>query len=553
MAKRNQHSRRRFLAGGIGGVVAAGLATGAGATLLGRHASNVHIQGTLNGANWRVGHRLRADIPAASPVSVVETDIAIIGGGAAGLSAGWKLRRSGFDNFQLFDLENAAGGNARGGVNAISAYPWGAHYVPIASMESKPLIELFTELNIVTGYDAQGLPIYDTLQICSDPQERLFIHGRWQEDIVPALGVPENERQQMKQFFDLTEKLRLARGADGKPLFAIPIEASSRDPQWLALDQQTIKDYLLTQGWDSPHLHWYVNYCCRDDYGTQYEEVSAWAGLHYFAARRGKAANVDPGAVVTWPQGNAYLTDHLASTIQDRIRTNLLATRVTRTAEGVEIDLFDTVTSEPRRLRAKAVILSVPQFVTQHIAPFLSEGDIPHGFSYAPWMVAAISLDRHPAGPGVALAWDNVSYTGKSLGYVVATHQNLNMLQEETVISLYWPLSDLPPSEARRLAIGRSYDAWRDLIVEELEAMHPGIRDHILNLDIWLWGHAMIRPVPGFIWGEARQRAAAPQPPIFRAHSDLSGISIFEEAQYRGVAAAEQAMAFLQHDFRSSL
>jgi hypothetical protein len=127
------------------------------------------------------------------------------------------------------------------------------------------------------------------------------------------------------------------------------------------------------------------------------------------------------------------------------------------------------------------------------------------------------------------------------------------MMQEQTVLSLYWPLSDGTPAEERQAALDRSYDDWQAMIVAELETMHPGIRQHILAIDVWLWGHGMIRPLPGFIWSAARQQANLPQPPIFRAHSDLSGISIFEEAQYRGVAAAEQALTFLQQPFESSL
>ncbi|MCK7490550.1 MAG: hypothetical protein MZW92_01185 [Comamonadaceae bacterium] len=39
-----------------------------------------------------------------------------------------------------------------------------------------------------------------------------------------------------------------------------------------------MRDWLLAQGLTSPPLHWYVNYACRDDYGTDYAQTSAWAG-----------------------------------------------------------------------------------------------------------------------------------------------------------------------------------------------------------------------------------------------------------------------------------
>jgi hypothetical protein len=76
-------------------------------------------------------------------------------------------------------------------------------------------------------------------------------------------------------------------------------------------------------------------------------------------------------------------------------------------------------------------------------------------------------------------------------------------------------------------------------------AMNPDLEGAIRRIDVWRWGHAMIRPAPGFMWGAARQAAARFVPPLFAAHSDLSGISIFEEAHYRGTLAAEAAMRHL--------
>jgi hypothetical protein len=75
--------------------------------------------------------------------------------------------------------------------------------------------------------------------------------------------------------------------------------------------------------------------------------------------------------------------------------------------------------------------------------------------------------------------------------------------------------------------------------------VHPELQGHIENIDVRVWGHAMIRPTPGFIWGEARRKAAAHRPPVFFAHSDLSGISIFEEAYCRGNEAGQLAARYL--------
>jgi hypothetical protein len=54
----------------------------------------------------------------------------------------------------------------------------------------------------------------------------------------------------------------------------------------------------------------------------------------------------------------------------------------------------------------------------------------------------------------------------------------------------------------------------------------------------------MIAPTPGFVWGTERQRAAQPiADRVFFAHSDLSGVSIFEEAFYQGIRAAKEVLS----------
>jgi hypothetical protein len=61
----------------------------------------------------------------------------------------------------------------------------------------------------------------------------------------------------------------------------------------------------------------------------------------------------------------------------------------------------------------------------------------------------------------------------------------------------------------------------------------------VTNIDVRLWGHGMIKPKPGFIFGKEKEEAAKPiEGKIFLAHTDLSGISIFEEAFAQGIHAA---------------
>ncbi|MNK64278.1 protoporphyrinogen oxidase [compost metagenome] len=505
------------------------------------------IPGAILGASATLGHRLRTgDLP--PPSEELRTGIVIVGGGMAGLSAAWKLKSVGYPDFTLLELEPEVGGNSRSGENAITPYPWGAHYVPLPGPDATLVRELFEELGVIEGYDSAGEPLYNELYLCSDPQDRLHLHGRWQEGLVPDLGVEEADRRQYASFFKAMADFGAAKGSDGRPAFCIPVDMSSRDPRFTALDQLTMAEYMDQNGWTSKPLRWYVDYGCRDDYGCRLEETSAWAGIHYFASRVGGDPHHE-GNVLTWPEGNGWIVAQLSQRLAPQIRANALVFNVETSASGeVRVDFYDPETRKSTRIVAEAAILAAPRFVAARLVDALRSQPPSYlkAFEYSPWMVANLSLDALPAGPGAPLSWDNVPYQSPSLGYIVATHQNVEQYpRRSTVITYYLPLCESAPAEARKAAYARTHGEWSRMIVADLSRMHPGIAETIKRLDVWLWGHAMIRPKPGYIWGPERQEALKPLGRVFFAHSDMSGISIFEEAQYRGVTAAEAAIASL--------
>jgi hypothetical protein len=262
--------------------------------------------------------------------------------------------------------------------------------------------------------------------------------------------------------------------------------------------------------------------------------------VHYFASRRGHAANADADAVVTWPEGNGWLAHRLAEPLGERFRSGCVVFNIEEDGPNVFVDYLDLARERSIRVRTQGVVCAAPRFVATRIVRGLAPAP---GLEYSPWMVANVTLDRMPAGDGVELAWDNVIRASASLGYVVATHQNMHPVPRETVLTHYWPLDAASPVEERQRAIVKTHREWCDLIVADLSSFHPGIAPHIRHIDVWLWGHGMIRPVPGFIWGETRARMREPHGKVVFAHSDMSGISIFEEAFTRGYHAADTLLA----------
>ncbi|MBV7532074.1 NAD(P)/FAD-dependent oxidoreductase [Chitinophaga sp. sic0106] len=501
-----------------------------------------HINSRISGASAKAGHMMR-DQQFGTPAITEYADAVIVGGGVAGLSAARSLHHSGFTNFRLLELEPHTGGNASYGSNQYSAYPLGAHYLPIPNIENQPLLDLLAEAGILTHYNADGLPVYNETDLCYDPEERLYIRNRWQEGLIPQLGISQQTQDEIKKFLELMETLRRAKGSDNRYAFDIPADNSSTDASYRELDQLTMEAWLQQQGYHSEELRWYLDYCCRDDYGAGISTISAWAAIHYFASRKGKAGNADSSQLLTWPQGNGRLAQHLQQFSRDKTQTGCVVYKITPEPTQVLIDYYDINTHQIKRLVAKACIMATPQFVTQRLIP---GGSYHHDFVYSPWLVANITLERVPESSGYQLSWDNVIYQGKSLGYVNAQQQRLTQqMPAKQVITYYLPLDHLDPVASRKYAIGLSPRHWVKLIADDLETVHPGITELIGDIDITIWGHGMIRPHAGFITGEVR--AAAQKSPfanVFYAHSDLSGISIFEEAFYHGNKAANALAAY---------
>jgi len=268
------------------------------------------IGGRIVGSSSSAGHLIR-DRKIPEPTSFSKKDIVIIGGGISGLSAARQLQANNISDFVLLELENETGGNASGGRNELSGFPWGAHYVPTPNNDLPEYLQFLEECGVIVDRTTDGLPVYNELYLCFDPQERLYINGRWQDGLVPHYGVPSEDLKQIESFMKKMDEFREMKDAAGLQAFAIPVNASSREEEFVMLDQMTMKDWLEKQGYTSNYLHQYVNYCSRDDFGTPHHLVSAWAGIHYFAGRKGKGANAAHGDVLTWPEGNGFLAGHL--------------------------------------------------------------------------------------------------------------------------------------------------------------------------------------------------------------------------------------------------
>lgn len=500
--------------------------------------------GELLGMNPALGHRLPgADFPA--PSEQRRVSLLIAGGGISGLAAAWRLARSAVDDFLVLEMDGQAGGNSRAGQAAGHEYPWGAHYLPLPTQEAVWVRQLLAELGVLQGDVAASQPHYDERYLCAAPQERLFRHGLWEEGLLPQRGIAADEKAQQQAFQSFVEDCKQKRGRDGRRIFAIPMALSSRDAEWRELDRIDFRSWLLAKGFSAPSLHWLANYACRDDYGTSHAQTSAWAGLHYFACRNGQAANAASDSVLTTPGGNAWLARGLARPLADRLQTGALVWRISEEKHQLAVDVFQQ--GKTVRYQTQRLIWAAPAFLLPHVwtsTPAALRAACQAG-DYAPWLTANLHLAAWPEERrGAPAAWDNVLFESAGLGYVSATHQLIRRQPPKPVFTYYRALDDMTPGAGRRLLLDTPQPLWAEAILAELAGVHPDIRELTTRLDVFRNGHAMRRPTPGSLFhGQREILTNFRHSRIALAHADLSGFSLFEEAQYRGVQAAEISLA----------
>ncbi len=528
--------------------------------------------GEIVGPSDGIAHRLR-DGFRPQPNTWQDVPIVIVGGGVAGLSAAWRLVRAGVTDFTLLELEAKPGGTSRYDSSSITSYPWGAHYLPVPMRQNRALLRLLGELDVLEGEDADGEPIVAEQFLVRDPEARMYHKGNWYVHDEPYLhaGATREDIRQHRAFFREVVNWVRWRDGRGRRAFALPIATGSNDAEVTALDQLSMAEWMDTHGFTSRRLRWMVDYACRDDYGAALGDVSAWSGLFYFASRKrdvGLAApalaggwmrslharrrkhEIESQPFIVWPEGNGRLVRHFVEAVaranRVALRTGLAVSEVRPVRRegkpGVEVIAWDEAARRALGFRADRVICSAPQFTTRYLirSQPVDRLDLLPQFEYSVWMVANLHLKDRPEGP--MLAWDNLIYDSKSLGYVTATHQ-LGSDHGPTVLTYYYPLTEGSALAARRQLLGMGWEDAVDVALTDLERPHPDIRKLVERIDVMRWGHAMPRPRPGMIWGGAREKAARPLDNIHFAHSDLSGVGIMEEAFYQGVRAAEEVLA----------
>ena len=482
----------------------------------------------LKGPDLERGHTIRTRFEKQSEAEAFKIGTVIIGAGVSGLSAAWYLQKQGYQNFRLFELENSAGGNSSWGENRVGRYPWGAHYLPTPGEDAVYVRELLSDMGVyVNGKYGEEFLVHEN-------EERLFIYGNWQPGLVPLMGARTDDRSQIERFFKEMAKFRNLRGRDGRRAFTIPSALSSADPRFTAFDRVSAARYLETLGITSTRLLWYIDYVLRDEYGSNRSNTSAWAMLHYFSSRN-HAHNL------VWPEGNGRITEYLRAQVEGRLQTATTLRQIVKSANGYRLHFQNHLTGAAESVSAQKIIFAAPKFTLPYVYAELSPEKklAAQSFVYSPWLTVNLLVNHFGA---LEPAWDNVTYGSHSLGYVVAEHQRAGKLPHARNLTFFHAFDADDTLASRRQLLQMTADEAYAFAIRELAKPHPAIADYVEEAGAYRWAHAMIRPSVNFLTSRARLALADIDRKFYGAHSDISGMSNFEEAQYQGVMAAKKVL-----------
>jgi protoporphyrinogen oxidase len=550
-AARGDFSRRDFLNGvlvGAGGLAASGLlgacsepgnpaaATGGGG---GGELGNPLPVGLDKGDVTTLCHAVRdGKGPAAPAAGGALLDCVVIGGGISGLTAAWKLRKLGHDAILVLEKESPAGGLSRSDGAAPLLYSQATAYTVFPYNDG--LVELYTDLGIVTGKDKDGAPTIAAGYVLSAPVNNAYIDGAWHADVwetgLDALPYDDKLKQDLAAFREDMKKWYDYVGKDGKIGFDTPSDASTEDADVRALDDMTLAEYVAQKGWD-PRVSEFWDPYARSAFGTTHDALSTWAAINFLGS--------EFHPTLSRPGGNAHLARALADKVGGfRIKTGAFVSQAV--IAGAEVHVTYVEGGVAKTIRAKTVIYAAPRFFARYVLPDLAEEgrDEAGSFHYTPYVVANVHVSRTPAG----LGYDNWVYGDYFFTDLIVADwagqadPSKAPLDRPNVLTVYCPLVG---SGRRSELLEQPMAYYEEKILADLEKVLPGVGATVTQFDLYRWGHAMLAADKGFVFGKPRVGSQTPTGPISYACNDVDGLPAFENAVAAGLRAATEVSAKL--------
>ncbi len=448
-------------------------------------------------------------------------DLVIIGAGVSGAAAAYLVRDR---DVLVLDRDDRVGGTGACQVAADGqTYPLAAHYeCDLGSNYGQEVIDFYKELEFIRSVP-EG-PIYPFVE------SQYYVNSSRSEQAILADG---QLRSRGWRLFSTDATAMRFRDLVVSRVSEFPLPTRNSLPSVRALQHQTFARWLKDQGLHGGgELRRSLEVLLRSDYGGLSQDVSAFAGLHYFACRPYFTTGT---RTFSPPEGLAYFAKRmLARAPRAEVRLNQMVVRLKDRQDHVEVCCLDLVEHVTRRYLAKAVIFAAPKKPVPYL--FSQDRALFAKNRYAAWMTLSFEF-RHQLPEAELLYWANhvAEPSGEHVGFTWANHHQPDA---PPIITAYVALRPGKASHLKALwsmpgpLVRRSLRLLACLLGRDVTA-------DVGRVVVQKLGHAMPTPVPDSLFTDPNGHRRCER--LLYAGVDTGRLPLLAEA----IDSAQQAVRLL--------
>jgi spermidine dehydrogenase len=480
-------------------------------------------------------------------------DLLICGAGLAGLStAFYVLRRRPKTRILILDANVLAGGNCGRDEEPplpVSAATAGSYFVePYADFQK----EFFQGIGVDWEKCKIPDPVYSYFFDDRTPGVKKGTRS-WNLDTYgKGLDSLPYSPKIIRQLKECQKKFREWADQDGAP--SDPPDASN--PKFDFLSRVSLDQYLTQTLRCAPIVSdFYTRYTIDALAGTA-EQVNAHSAISFLGS--------EYSSLYAFPGGNSGIIQRLLRWLNSKpvtIRSKSMVLRADTNDKGVEAVYFHK--EKFHRVKAKAAVLAGQSHTAKHVVGHLadrSRAEAWNAFKMVPVVVANVAIRSAAplvdAGLGYNEYWWGSKYWAD---FVIADWVTPNRLKRDRPTVLTFFGGNMAPAEelaAERLKLMNTpFGDYEKSLREDLSRIMTGLKfdfdRDVTSIFLYRWGHGMILPAPGFIFGgkdrksSPRKIACAPLGRLSFAAQDSEGTPSVESALASGSRAAQEVLSNL--------
>jgi monoamine oxidase len=471
------HSRRNFIRYVVAGSVAAGCPIDASLLAIPDEKSSTSPR--VEGERFEICHQVRDGHQFQRPGATRKADVVIVGGGVAGLSAGYFLRGK---DWLLLEKENHFGGNAYQEEYDGAAFATGSAYAFKGDHGDQLAAEIGMKLPPVNNPDPTIV-------------NKTFITDTWKTGL-DHLPYPHEVRASFKKFRDDMMKIDVSKRMD-------------------ELDAQPLTDF--TGGYAPEIQQWWDGFGASN-WGATSEDSSAFVAL---ASLQGLVTGEDAKRVIL-PGGLGCITHKLVEVLQPKYKERMLeeATVVAVIPGDGHVRVTYFQGGQLTTVSAKAVIMCAQKHITSRLVmgiPY-DQKTAMRRTRYAPYPVVNAIFDKPVYNRGYDTWCPGNSFTD----FIVADWTIRNTpgyRQKHNILTFYTPLRE---TQRSTLLEEDNCKTLAARVLADFQKLLPESNVDPVEVRIYRRGHPMFMATPGQ-YTKNRIAAAHPMERIYFGNNDSGG------------------------------